>query len=83
MAKARQWTGPRLSTTERGYGTAWQKLRRQVLVPGSVCVVCGTSGSPSNPLTVDHIVAKANGGKDELANLQVLCRAHNSSKGAK
>jgi 5-methylcytosine-specific restriction endonuclease McrA len=51
-----------------------------VLRPFSVCAVCGTRGSDANPLTVDHIVARTNGGTDELSNLQVLCRWHNSSK---
>ena len=31
-------------------------------------------------LTVDHIVALSRGGSDDLANLQLLCRAHNSTK---
>lgn len=33
--------------------------------------------------TVDHIVARRNGGSDEIENLQPLCREHNSKKGIK
>jgi hypothetical protein len=32
-------------------------------------------------LTVDHIVPLSRGGDDSLANLQFLCRSHNSAKG--
>lgn len=34
-------------------------------------------------LHVDHILAKANGGLDELSNLQLLCQPCNSKKGSK
>lgn len=34
-------------------------------------------------LTIDHINPIANGGSDDVENLQFLCRAHNSKKGAK
>lgn len=33
--------------------------------------------------TVDHIHARRNGGTDDIANLQPLCRKHNSQKGIK
>ena len=35
----------------------------------------------SQDLTVDHIIPLSRGGDDDLANLQFLCRSHNSSKG--
>lgn len=46
---------------------------------GEYCQWCGaTSG-----LSVDHIIAVANGGGNELDNLQLLCRSCNSRKGAR
>lgn len=41
------------------------------------CVKCGSS----EQLTIDHILAVANGGTDTFTNLQVLCKPCNSSKG--
>lgn len=43
------------------------------------CSVCGSTEQPQ----VDHIVPVARGGKTERANLQVLCKFCNVSKGAK
>ncbi len=38
---------------------------------------------PFRNMTVDHIVAQSKGGSDHMDNLQLLCRACNSTKGAK
>lgn len=46
---------------------------------GYRCVICGSTEN----LTIDHILPRAKGGKDELSNLQTLCRRCNSKKGAK
>jgi len=37
----------------------------------------------TDDLTVDHIMPVVRGGTNELANLQLLCRSCNSSKGAR
>lgn len=42
-----------------------------------MCATCETGAD----LTVDHIVARRKGGTDDLSNLQILCRRHNSEKG--
>lgn len=44
---------------------------------GYQCAECGTV----EDLTIDHIVPLSKGGTDELNNLQLLCRQHNSAKG--
>lgn len=46
---------------------------------GGRCVVCGTTVD----LTLDHIIPWSLGGPDTEENLQVMCRSHNSSKGAR
>lgn len=43
------------------------------------CSICGAT----KLLTIDHIIPVSKGGSDEEANLQILCKSCNSSKGAK
>ena len=43
------------------------------------CALCGATKN-DRPLDVDHIIPRARGGKNELANLQVLCSKCNRSK---
>lgn len=55
------------------------RLRDIVLArDGAVCRWCGST----EDLTIDHIVPRILGGPTDPTNLQVLCRACNSSKGA-
>lgn len=75
---------PKCGTTEaRGYGSSWRRLSQQVIAEEGRCRDCGTTGTAKNPLTCDHIVAKANGGTDDRSNLCCRCRRHNSSKGVR
>jgi ATP adenylyltransferase len=46
---------------------------------GGRCQLCGVT-KDERPLDVDHIIPRARGGKNELANLQVLCSKCNRSK---
>lgn len=46
---------------------------------GERCAECGSQ----EDLTLDHILPLARGGSNKLDNLQILCRVHNSSKGAR
>jgi 5-methylcytosine-specific restriction protein A len=43
------------------------------------CSHCG-AGPAQAELTVDHIIPLAQGGTNDLSNLQVLCRRCNSTK---
>ena len=47
-----------------------------------ICNLCGIH-FPYRNLTIDHIVPKSKGGQDLETNLQLLCQACNSSKGAR
>ena len=42
------------------------------------CVYCGST----EDLTIDHIKAKTNGGRDEARNLVPACKACNHAKGS-
>lgn len=62
------------STTSRGYGWQWQKLRKLILKRDDyVCVSCRGTGRFVTATEVDHILSKAQGGTDEHENLQSLC----------
>jgi len=55
-------------------------VRQKVLDrDGGCCQECGDEEN----LAVDHIMPISKGGSDCMDNLQILCRACNSSKGAK
>jgi hypothetical protein len=43
------------------------------------CVKC----DKKDDLTIDHVVPVSKGGTDEYSNLQILCKACNSKKGAR
>ena len=71
------------STTERGYGHAWRKLRESILKRDSyLCVKCRSEGRLIEATDVDHIKAKARGGTDDPDNLQALCAPCHKSKTA-
>lgn len=46
---------------------------------GYRCARCGAI----EELTIDHILPLSKGGTDDLANLRILCKKHNSKKGAR
>ena len=59
----------RPSAHARGYGARWRKLRRYVLSLNPMCCDCKRTVATE----VDHITRKADGGTDDLFNLQGLC----------
>ena len=72
------------SSTDRGYGWAWDKLRRQVLRrDAGLCQPCMRRGHVTpNCRTVDHIVNKARGGGDNESNCQTICEPCHKAKTA-
>ena len=57
-----------------------EEYRRYVLWrDNGKCRMCGATDN----LAVDHIMPFVRGGSNELTNLQILCRACNSAKGAR
>lgn len=72
----------KLSRQERGYGAAWDRVRKVVLLRDrNLCQVCLGSGEYTPARTVDHIVSKAKAEAlrwsqsriDDPANLQTIC----------
>lgn len=60
-------------------GADWNKLRAIILErDGHTCAYCGNEAD-----TVDHIIAKNNGGEDIASNLVAACRRCNGLKSDK
>src|SRR5690349_4431915 len=75
------WDHAGRSRHERGYGTAWEKLRLVVLERDQrLCQPCLKQDRVSPAHAVDHIKPKAQGGTDDLDNLQSICRTCHQDK---
>ena len=79
-----KWGDKRRGTAaERGYGWQWQQLRKRILARDKgLCQQCLKAGKYRPARDVDHIVHKANGGTDDVSNLQSLCSACHKAKTA-
>jgi 5-methylcytosine-specific restriction protein A len=65
------------SSSSRGYGANWQKLRHMVLCRDPLCQLKILCDGMEVSTEVDHIVPKKSGGDDSLENLQGACgRCH-------
>ena len=71
------------TASERGYGSKWQKIRKQALQRDDhLCQECLKQNIYTQAKDVDHIISKAKGGSDELENLQSLCNPCHKKKTA-
>lgn len=69
------------SRHERGYGSAWDRTRKEILQRDhGLCQPCMRQGYVTPAAIVDHIVPKAQGGSDEHQNLQTICRDCHTEK---
>lgn len=69
------------TTTQRGYGWKWQKLRERILErDGHLCQVCLKAGRVKIGTEVDHKINKAQGGADDPSNLQAICHDCHEAK---
>ena len=64
------------------YSYAWRKASREARQAQPFCSVAGCN---SSDLTADHVIPMARGGAKvpDASLIVVLCRKHNSSKGAR
>ena len=59
---------------QRGYGSAWDALRKVVLQrDGGLCQYCRDEGRVTVATMVDHTIPKAEGGTDDPSNLRSIC----------
>jgi len=74
----RMYDDRRGSSTQRGYGYAWQQRRKEFIKRHPFCVRCG------KPTTdVDHVIPRSRGGSDDDRNLQPLCSRCHKQKTAR
>lgn len=75
--RRRETTRDRGTTTERGLGSDWQKMRRMVLNRNPLCAdpygVHAIAGQVVIATEVDHITPRAEGGVNAWDNVQPLC----------
>ena len=85
--KRKGWITPgRGTTTQQGYGWAWQKLREQILKRDGYrcrCDDCAASGALLPAHEVDHRIPKAQGGTDDPSNLCAINRECHARKSAR
>ena len=69
------WQHHEPSRHKRGYGTAWDKLRKVIIARDlGLCQMCQAEGRTTPGNHVDHIKPKAQGGTDDPGNLRLLCK---------
>ena len=68
----------RPSSTARGFGRRWAKIRARVLREEPWCRFCGRASAEA-----DHIVPKSQGGTDDRENLRGLCGPCNNRRARK
>lgn len=74
----------RTSRQSRGYGAAWDRLRKRILTRDKhLCQPCLDRGRVTAASQVDHILPKAKGGTDDPENLQAICGPCHQTKTVK
>lgn len=75
LPEVRLYDDRRGSSTQRGYGYAWQQRKTALLLARPNCALCG-----KRAVEVDHRIPKRLGGSDDDQNLQSICRSCHAIK---
>lgn len=73
----------RKTSTQRGYGHKWRKLRLAFLLRHPLCAFCNTKGRTTQATVVDHIIPHKGDHRLfwDVSNWQSLCKkCHDSDK---
>lgn len=74
MCASHLMSWPKTTRQSRGYGAAWGRARKAALNRDKfLCQACLKQGKVTPAKEVDHIKRKADGGTDDISNLQSLC----------
>lgn len=73
------------SSTQRGYDSAWQRLRKRFLRENPLCCFCMDDGKLTEATVVDHIVTISERPDMRLtwSNLRALCKRCHDRRTAK
>lgn len=71
-----------LALTDYTYDSQWRKLRHRRITEEPLCRHCSIAGYITPAAQVDHIIPRADGGKDEWENTQSLCLPCHQAKTA-
>lgn len=80
LANSNKRYAARGTTAQRGLSGAHARMSRHYKRTNAACVYCQQTGTPDNPITAGHIIARSHGGGSNLSNYQPECRSCNSSK---
>lgn len=85
MARRSPVHNARKNSTQRGYGSRWQKARKAYLAQHPLCVHCEAEGRVTPATDLDHIVPHKGDMRLfwQTSNWQPLCKPHHSAKTAR
>jgi 5-methylcytosine-specific restriction protein A len=84
-AGRRESDSRRGSSTDRGYGSRWQRARAAHLAAHPLCVECQKEGRVEPATEVDHVIPHRGDAVKfwDEGNWQGLCKSHHAAKTAR
>ena len=82
-AHTREAEAGRPSSSARGYGARWRRIRRMHLCANPLCEDCRAQGRVTPATEVHHVVPLRDGGTHGETNLRALCKSCHSKRTAR